>query len=119
MLLMAFMYLVAAFILRKALAPVIFSIFLNASSMTVLICAMITWRWKISNHMAGIGGITGMVLAISIEWILNLQWVTAVLFLIAGLVGFARLSDSDHTPAQVYTGYLLGFAVNFMLIRLL
>jgi membrane-associated phospholipid phosphatase len=119
LLLVAFLYLAAAFILRKAQAPVIFSVFLNACSMTVLICAMITWRWKISNHMAGIGGLTGMVLAISLEWMLNLQWVAAVLFLVAGWLGFARLREDNHTPAQVYAGYLLGFGVNFLLIRIL
>jgi len=119
LLVVAFMYLAAAFVMRKAQAPVIFSIFLNACSMTVLICAMITWRWKISNHMAGIGGITGMVLAVSLEWVLNLEWVTAVLFLVAGMVGFARLKEDDHTPAQVYAGYLVGFGVNFLLTRML
>jgi hypothetical protein len=119
LLLVAMLYLVGAFILQKVDAPVMFSLFLNGSSMVVLAVAIFNWKWKISNHMAGIGGVTGMVLAISMRWMLNIQLILAILFLIAGFIGYARLKDDDHTPAQVYAGYLLGLRINFLLIRLI
>jgi membrane-associated phospholipid phosphatase len=118
LLLVALLYLIGAFVLQKVDAPVILSLFLNGSSMVVLVVAIFNWKWKISNHMAGIGGLTGMVLAISMRWMLNEQLIIAILFIVAGLTGYARLRDNDHTPAQVYVGYLLGLAINFMLIRL-
>jgi membrane-associated phospholipid phosphatase len=119
LLMMALLYLLGAFILQKVDAPVILSLFLNGSSMVVLTVAIFNWQWKISNHMAGIGGLTGMVLAISIRWMLNEQIILAILFLVAGLTGYARLKEDDHTPGQVYAGYLLGLSINFLLIRLI
>lgn len=119
LLLIAMLYLTAAFILQKVDAPVILSLFLNGSSMVVLAVAIVNWKWKISNHMAGIGGVTGMVLAISMRWMLNEQIIIAILFLISGVIGYARLNDDDHTPAQVYGGYLVGLIINFLLIRMI
>lgn len=119
LLMVALFYLTGAFVLQKVDAPVILSLFLNGSSMVVLTVAIVNWRWKISIHMAGVGAVTGMVLAISMRWMLNEQVIIAILFLIAGLLGYARLKDSDHSPAQVYIGYLIGLTINFMLIRLI
>jgi len=119
LLIIAMLYLAGAFILQKVDAPVILSLFLNGSSMVVLSIAVINWKWKISIHMAGIGGVTGMVLAISLRWMLNEQIIVAILFLAAGLIGYARLKDDAHTPAQVYAGYLVGLMINFLLIRLI
>jgi hypothetical protein len=119
LLIVAMLYLVGAFILQKVNAPVILSLFLNGSSMVVLMVAVFNWRWKVSTHMAGIGGVTGMVLAISLRWMLNEEVILAILFLVAGFIGFARLNEDDHSPGQVYTGYLIGLAVNFFLIWLI
>ena len=114
----ALLYLIGAFTLQKIEAPIILSLYLNGSSMVILVLAIINWWWKVSAHMAGIGGVTGMVLAISMRWMLNEQLILAALFLIAGLIGYARLKEDEHTPAQVYVGYLVGLTVNFLLIRL-
>jgi membrane-associated phospholipid phosphatase len=59
-----------------------------------------------------------MVLAISMRWMLNEQLIIAILFLVAGLTGYARLKDNDHSPGQVYAGYLVGITINFLLVRL-
>ena len=118
LLLTALMYLTGAYLLQRVDAPILLSLFLNGSSLIILSLVVINWRWKISMHMAGIGGVTGMLLAISIRWMLEVEPIIAILFLVAGFVGFARLKDNDHSPAQVYAGYLLGFGVNFLLILL-
>jgi membrane-associated phospholipid phosphatase len=115
----ALFYLAGAFILQRIDAPLILSLFLNTSSLVVLVVAIFNWKWKISNHMAGIGGLTGMVLAISMRWMLNEQLIIALLFLMAGLIGYARLKEDSHSPSQIYAGYLVGFIINFLLIRII
>lgn len=74
---------------------------------------LITLRWKVSLHMTGIGGLVGVVL--------GLVWVHGatprllpLLFLLAGALGSARLLVTDHTPAQVYAGVLVGAACTFL-----
>jgi membrane-associated phospholipid phosphatase len=119
LLIVALLNLVGAFVLQKVDAPVILSLFLNGTSMIILAIAILNWQWKVSMHMAGIGGVTGMVLAISMRWMLDVQWVIGALILVAGLIGYARLAEDDHNPAQVYVGYLIGFMINFLLIRLI
>ncbi len=119
LLIMAFLYLTGAFILQRARAPMVFAVFLNGSSMVILGCALLSWRWKISNHMAGIGGVIGLILAVTLQWMLDTEFVLVILIMVAGMIGFARLKLDEHTPAQVYAGFLLGFLVNFFLIRMI
>jgi uncharacterized membrane protein (DUF485 family) len=69
-------------------------------------------------HMLAQGGVLGTVMAVqaiqfSPQWELN-----AMLVLFAGLVGFARIHMGVHRHVEVYTGYLLGFAVCFCAVVL-
>ena len=113
----AFFYLAGAFVLQQVHAPMIFSLFLNASSMIILLMALLTWKWKISNHMAAMGSLTGLILALSYRWLANMEWVLIVLFLLTGVIGMARLKLNTHRPFEIYAGYLIGFTVSFLLIR--
>jgi membrane-associated phospholipid phosphatase len=80
---------------------------------------VVTFWWKISAHMFGVGGLMGGVMAVShyVEHV-NPHYLIMALFLISGLVGSSRLLLKKHTPAQVYTGFLLGFTVSFICVRL-
>lgn len=79
----------------------------------IIIAAMadllITLRWKISMHMTGIGGIVGMVLGLMLLHGAPAHFLP-LLLLLAGALGTARLLVTDHSPAQVYAGALVGFA---------
>jgi MFS family permease len=63
---------------------------------------------KSSLHMLGIGGIIGFVAVMSFEYQLNFNALLASLFLVAGLIGVARLSLEAHTPKEIYAGFLVG-----------
>lgn len=119
LLIFAFLYLAGAWILQKVQAPLIFALFLNGSSMIILVCTLINWKWKISIYMAALGGLTSMIMAVGFRWMLNPEIILAVLFILAGLAGYARLKLDQHTPAQVYVGYVMGFIINFLIMRLL
>ena len=69
---------------------------------------VVTWKAKISMHMLAQGGIMAVYLRVAMtDQLWDLRWLSA-LILGAGLVGWSRLQLKAHTPAQVYTGFLLG-----------
>lgn len=109
-------YCVAYWLLRRFQhQPETLSMFLGMGLALVATLVTTIW-WKVSLHMAGIGGLIGALLALqqlfgSFSVLLMVPFV-----LVAGLLGTARLVDSDHTPAQVYVGALLGFACVYVTI---
>lgn len=88
--------------------PRTLGIFFGAT-LCLLLVLLFTLRWKISAHMAGIGGLLGALLAVMVTDEREAPVLLCGLFLLAGALGTARLVASDHTPAQVYAGALLGF----------
>jgi len=87
--------------------PVTLGILFGSVSVLLLVL-LITLRWKISAHMAGIGGLIGALLAVMAKDDVEAPWLLCTLFALAGALGTARLVVSDHTPAQVYAGAVLG-----------
>lgn len=63
---------------------------------------------KSSLHMLGIGGIIGFVMIMSYEYQMNFNALLASLFLVAGIMGVARLALKAHSPGEVYIGFLAG-----------
>ncbi|MBS3769768.1 MAG: hypothetical protein V5A47_10335 [Bacteroidales bacterium] len=84
---------------------------LLAGTITIFIALLITLKWKISAHMAGIGALTGAILAFS--YILETNFIIFLLgaIFIAGLLGTSRLILKHHTPTQIYAGFGLGLTV--------
>ena len=92
--------------------PVTLCIFLGAT-LALATTLFITLRWKISVHMVGIGGLLGALLAVMLLHNAFAPLALCALLVLAGALGTARLLVSDHTPAQVYAGALLGSACVF------
>jgi len=84
-----------------------------AGTLLLISLSLISLRWNISSYMAGTGAIAGLSVAIMLRLgIYDPLFLVAVL-LAGGLTGFSQLSLEKNTPAQVYAGYLLGFAILF------
>lgn len=91
-----------------------------AASIAIMILAiLITLRWKISAHMFGIGGLIGGVMSVSyyVERS-NPFYLFMALFTVAGLIGSSRLILKRHTVSQVIAGFLLGFSVSFIFVKI-
>jgi len=69
--------------------------------------------------MAGIGGLTGMLVAFAPQSEINLIYVIIGAVFVAGLVGFARLKLSAHSSGQVALGYAVGFVSQFVVLGFL
>lgn len=83
---------------------------------TMMICTLVNLFYKLSIHMAGIGGVTGMVVAFAPQAEMNMTYIIMGMVLVAGLVGFARLKLSAHSSGQVAAGYAAGFISQFLLL---
>ncbi len=96
--------------------PNIFKILILGASVSIVLSLLINFKWKISAHTIGIGGIAGAALGIIYRLHIDLHFILMLVILVSGLVGYARLKLNAHTPAQVYTGFLLGFFVELLLM---
>lgn len=110
-----FYYLGYYFLGKIPIYPV-YRIVLISSVLTIAILLIISVKWKISAHLAGIGGLIGAFLALSLRMNINSSLLLSSLIFVAGIVGTARIVLEKHTPIQVYAGFFLGFAVNYLIM---
>ena len=96
--------------------PSFFKVLVLGAGLSVLLTFIINFKWKISAHTIGIGGIAGAMLGTVYRLQMELYLILILIIIIAGIVGYARLKLNAHTPPQIYTGFLLGFLVEFLLI---
>ena len=90
---------------------------LNLGAATcILLTLLINFKWKISAHTIGIGGLTGGVLGMMYRLQLDLHYLFIALLFCSGIVAYARLKLNAHSPAQVYVGFALGFLIELSLM---
>jgi hypothetical protein len=97
------------------LDPLIYK-FMFGATLAIIIGMLITFNWKISVHMIGIGGVVGIVTVISKTGPDVLLYLLNVLIIIAGLIGFGRLQLKAHSFNQVIAGFLLGFSCEILIL---
>lgn len=84
--------------------------------MIQVVCAIVNVWWKISIHMAGIGGMAGALLTVSMIFQFNpLSWLS-VIIMVAGLVGTARMILRQHSLTEIVGGFITGMICGFFLI---
>ncbi len=112
----ALYYFALYYLFYNAEFPTIFRILILGAALSILFTLFISLKWKISAHTTGIGGIVGASLGIVYRLQMDLQLILMIAILISGVVGYARLKLQSHTPAQVYSGFLLGFFIELLLM---
>ncbi|MBQ9668012.1 MAG: hypothetical protein IJV45_04610 [Prevotella sp.] len=95
-------------------------IILIAALLIQMVCALINVWWKISTHMAGIGGVTGALIIFSERFSFNPVWWLCLVLVLAGVLGTARMILRQHSLAQVLCGYAVGlvcafFGINYLM----
>lgn len=108
-----FFFLGYFFLSRISIMPSFIEHFMLATIVVIIIALGITFFWKISMHMLGIGGLTGAILALSIRFGVDSWLALPILILLGGMLGSSRLYLNAHTPSQVHAGYLLGLTTVF------
>lgn len=107
----AFFYYIGFLLLNRVRIFSVFKLFLIASVIVVVILLLISFRWKISTHMAAIGSVTATIFALSFRNGVNPIVAIILAVIISGLVGSARLILEKHNLKQLAAGYFLGFSI--------
>lgn len=106
-------YIFTLYLMAKLPVPQVLLRIIEGGVIVLIVAAIISYWWKISLHLMGLGGLTGFLIASAIHNYFNAIPLVVVAFLISGFLASARLKNGDHRPAQVYVGYLLGFSLVF------
>lgn len=80
-----------------------------AALVVQMVCAIINVWWKISTHMAAIGGFAGALFVFAELFAFNPMWWLCLVLIVAGLLGTARMILRQHSLAQVVAGFFVGF----------
>lgn len=98
-------------ILKKLPVFPIYTLFIIASILVQIALLLISLRWKISAHLAAIGGLLGGFIGLAFRLQENPLLILIFLILVSGALGTARLILGKHTRAQIYAGFILGFLI--------
>lgn len=84
-------------------------IFFYGSTVSLAIAYVLLYKnFKTSLHLVGIGGLIGFILFCSYEYNINNLLLISCLFVLTGVIAFARLRLKAHNQKEIYLGFLIG-----------
>jgi hypothetical protein len=98
------------YFVRLPLSHVIHAFVLSTAILLFLI-TVLCLKYTISEHMAALGGVVGLIIRLIMVYETPLQWILILALMAAGLTGSARLMGRMQRPWEIYSGFLLGFVV--------
>ncbi len=106
-------FLVSKFLSTYRILPDLTIMFIGITFIALISYVLISVRFKISLHAMSIGGVIGVMLALSNLYNMNLILLISILFLLAGLILTARLKLHAHSNLEVYLGFLSGVFIQY------
>jgi len=79
------------------------------SLLAVIVCTILTFRWKVSLHAAGMGILTGFLYMYYSQMLIFPMWILVLSFLASGIVMAARMYLKLHSLTQLIVGFAVGF----------
>lgn len=110
------LFLFGYYLLVRLGAPQTITKFILAASVSAVILFLYSFKWKISAHLTGIGGLTGALIAISFRLNVNMEYYIITAILLSGIIGYSRLKLKTHKPFHVYVGWITGCLVSILVI---
>lgn len=77
----------------------------------IVIAIFINLSWKISLHSLAMGGFLALIAILNILYFTELNTMLIIAIILSGLVMTCRLMLQEHSPAQIYAGFGIGFVV--------
>ncbi len=84
-------------------------------TLAVLVLTGVTFFWKMSAHMIGMGGLLAAVLVLGIKFpTFKVLYPLLLILMLNGIVGSSRLYLAAHRPIEIYVGLIFGFLICFI-----
>ncbi|MCK5028038.1 MAG: hypothetical protein KAR57_00285 [Bacteroidales bacterium] len=112
------LYFFCYYMLRRLGAPQTIVLFVLAAAINVFTLFLLSFKYKISAHMAGIGGLTGALIAISFILKINLEYFIIGAIIVSGIIGYSRLKLETHKQYQIYIGWFTGLIISSVILFL-
>jgi len=113
-----FFFILGYFFLKKFQLPAFIPLFFLGSLCAVLFSLIISFFWKVSIHMVGIGGVLGALVSMSIKYGVDTTMWILIAIGVAGILGSSRLALKEHNGLQVYSGFFLGLGIICLIVLL-
>jgi hypothetical protein len=109
-------YIACLYLMYSLAMPRFLSAIIMAGLIVLVICITINLWWKISTHMAGIGGLIGGLIPLSMSFEYNMTWWMCCAIIFAGMLGTSRMILRQHSLGQITVGFFVGFFSAFCII---
>ncbi|MDO9262003.1 MAG: hypothetical protein Q7U08_08695 [Flavobacteriaceae bacterium] len=106
-------FLTSKFLSTYRMLPDLTIMFIGITFIALIAYVLISFRFKISLHAISIGGVIGVILALSKLYNMNLILLISLLFMLSGIILTARLSLKAHNNLEVYLGFLMGIFLQY------
>jgi len=88
--------------------------FYGAALAMFMVFVLFYFKIKTSLHTLAIGGLTGFIIVISYHYKMRLLILISALFILFGIVAYARLKLKAHSIKEIYLGYFIGIISQFL-----
>jgi membrane-associated phospholipid phosphatase len=108
-------YLLTSYFLydKSELDPILWKS-LGIITFAILVLTFVTFFWKMSAHMTGMGGLMAVVLVLGFKFpTFKVLYPLLSSIMLTGVVGTSRLYLTAHRPIEIYVGLIFGFIVCF------
>ncbi len=99
-------------------APHLIRGYLLGTACSIILAAVVNLRYKISLHAIGMGGVIGLLVQLQESAFFDLRWILSLWFVLSGLVLWSRLYLESHRLSEIYTGFLTGFLMIYLIVQL-
>lgn len=116
--LVTFYYAMSYGIVRAKLGGIqveVLSLF-SALIVTLVICMLISMRYKISMHLMAHGALFGVLIALGMKHAINVIGLLLCVTAVSALVAWARIKLRVHLDHQTLAGWSLGGLVHFLFV---
>ena len=113
----ALFYIFTYFLFRMIQMPHFYlSIFFAAFVVIIVLFVFALFNKKISAHLAGLGGICGMLFMISRLLSVDTTFLMILFIILSGFVASSRMKLNAHSLSELALGFAIGFCVQLLII---